>query len=136
MRKAVGACGAFLLELHPISELHGDHADFLEKGGRRWRGSAAEPPRMVWRCVAIRKELQSGWVLPQGEPHAGERPHMDVWAGPLAKQDCAATRWQRTESERRVGVTPGRERPLTRRCRARAGKPEQPGHRRKAVLAE
>ena len=32
MRKAVGACGAFLLELHPISEMHGDHADFLEEG--------------------------------------------------------------------------------------------------------
>ena len=48
--------------------------------------------------------------------HAGERPHMDVRAGPLAQQDCAATWWQRTESVRRTGVASGRERPLSRRC--------------------
>jgi hypothetical protein len=32
--------------------------------------------------------------LRQGEPHAGERPHMEVWTGPLAEQDCAATQSQ------------------------------------------
>lgn len=37
----------------------------------------------------------------RGEQHCGERPNRDVRAGPLAEQDCEATRGPRTESGRR-----------------------------------
>jgi len=62
--------------------------------------------------------------LPQGEQHSGERANMDVWAGPLAKQECDATRWRRPKAGRRLGVAP-----LSRRAR-RVQEHEQPGHRR------
>src|SRR5882762_60451 len=70
--------------------------------------------KMVWRGVGIR-------VCPRGEQHCGERTNMNVWAGPLAKQECEATLGQRTESGKRVRVAP-----LTRRRRARARCPNGP----------
>jgi hypothetical protein len=58
-------------------------------------------------------QLQSSIHCDKGEPHAGERRYTEVSAGTRAKQDCAATRSQRTESVRRVGLAR-----LTRRRRA------------------
>jgi hypothetical protein len=55
-----------------------------------------------------RDELELGAACHRGEQHCGERPDRIVRAGPLAKLDSKATRWQR--SRRAVATkTPGGE---------------------------
>ena len=55
----------------------------------------------TWNQVSIGYK-ESALDCCMGEPHCGERRYTEVSAGPRAKQDCAATRRQRTECGRRI----------------------------------
>ena len=75
------------------------------KGFHSFQEVSDESPERLGSVAAKKGGLKGGcgrWrhssaICDKGEQHCGERPNMEVWAGPLAEQDCAAARSQRIE---------------------------------------